>query len=231
MSRRTHWVVLAVLAVLAAGAGPVAGEAPGKPDPPLRREPAYQAARQEYFVLAFGPDARAWVVRDGDDLYVDRDGDGDLTGEGERVSFKHSALQPVRLAIGKRRASLQGIQQTGTDNWYFRVELDERLLQYGTVQPAARPEKATVLCFGGPLTMSLSHSDPAKQPLKRGSRPYDFGVMVTTAGPARPEVWGPVIDHKEHVPADVHPVAEFEFAPKAAGAAPVKLRAVLDRRC
>jgi hypothetical protein len=53
----------------------------------LRKEPAYQSKNPLYCLLVFGPAAktRVWVVLDGDVLYVDRNGNGDLTDPGERI--------------------------------------------------------------------------------------------------------------------------------------------------
>jgi hypothetical protein len=51
-------------------------------------EPAYRGKAPKYAVLAFGPSAseRAWLVHDGDLLYVDRNANGNLTGAGKKVS-------------------------------------------------------------------------------------------------------------------------------------------------
>ena len=56
-------------------------------DRTVRKEPAYQSANPTYCLLTFGPEAkdRVWLVRDGDALFVDRNGNGDLTDPGERV--------------------------------------------------------------------------------------------------------------------------------------------------
>src|SRR5947209_5473415 len=53
------------------------------------REPAYRS-RPKYCLLVFGPEAktRVWLVLDGDTLYVDRNGNGDLTEPGEKVQGK-----------------------------------------------------------------------------------------------------------------------------------------------
>jgi hypothetical protein len=67
--------------------------------PPLVKEPAYQSKTPQYAVLAFGPkaEARVWLVLDlahdplrekpgeKDSLYIDRNGNGDLTDRGERI--------------------------------------------------------------------------------------------------------------------------------------------------
>lgn len=56
-------------------------------DRTIGKEPAY-AGTPRYCLLVFGPDAkeRVWLVHDGDTLYVDRNGNGDLTEPGEAVT-------------------------------------------------------------------------------------------------------------------------------------------------
>src|SRR5262245_40184183 len=53
----------------------------------IRKEPAYRSKAVKYCLLVFGPEAqtRVWLVQDGDTLYVDRNGNGDLTEAGEYV--------------------------------------------------------------------------------------------------------------------------------------------------
>src|ERR1700730_17465035 len=52
----------------------------------IRKQPAYRS-KPRYCLLVFGPEARTkiWLVQDGDVLYVDRNGSGDLTEPGKRV--------------------------------------------------------------------------------------------------------------------------------------------------
>jgi hypothetical protein len=54
----------------------------------IAKEPRYKTKTPEYCLLLFGPEAktRVWLVRDGDTLYVDRNGNGDLTEPGEKVA-------------------------------------------------------------------------------------------------------------------------------------------------
>jgi hypothetical protein len=54
----------------------------------LRKEPAYKTKSPKYCLLVFGPEARThvWLVLDGDTLYADRNGNGDLTEAGEKVA-------------------------------------------------------------------------------------------------------------------------------------------------
>jgi hypothetical protein len=53
----------------------------------IAREPAYRS-KPRYCLLVLGPEAktRVWLVQDGDALYVDRNGNGDLTEPDEKVS-------------------------------------------------------------------------------------------------------------------------------------------------
>src|SRR3989442_14684598 len=80
--------LLLILAWLALSPGAFAGEL-SRVDRTLSREPPYRS-KPRYCLLVFGPEAktRVWLVQDGDTLYVDRNGNGDLTEEGERVTAK-----------------------------------------------------------------------------------------------------------------------------------------------
>jgi hypothetical protein len=84
---KIFWAALLAPAVLAAAA-PAADPGPAPPAP--RKEPNYQSKAPRYGLLVFGPEAqqRVWLVHDGDVLYVDKNGDGDLTDPGAKVTAK-----------------------------------------------------------------------------------------------------------------------------------------------
>jgi hypothetical protein len=67
-------------------AGSVGAEPP-QIDRSIGKQPTYRTGPQ-YGLLVFGPEGRdrIWLVRDGDVLYVDRNGNGDLTDPGEKVA-------------------------------------------------------------------------------------------------------------------------------------------------
>jgi hypothetical protein len=77
--------LLATLLVVGSTAAPAWGADLAKIDRTIAKEPAYKS-KPKYCLLVFGPGAktRAWLVLDGDTLYADRNGDGDLTEKGER---------------------------------------------------------------------------------------------------------------------------------------------------
>jgi hypothetical protein len=81
-----RWAVVAVLVLL-----PLPAQAAdlSKVDRTVGKEPAYKA-KPKYCLVVFGPEARdrVWLVVDGDVLYVDRSGDGDLTARDARVPRK-----------------------------------------------------------------------------------------------------------------------------------------------
>jgi WD40 repeat protein len=63
---------------------------PAKIDRKIGKEPVYQTKAPKYGLLVFGSEAKdkVWLVWDGDKLYVDRNGNGDLTDPGELVAAK-----------------------------------------------------------------------------------------------------------------------------------------------
>src|SRR5205085_12474760 len=69
-----------------------------KIDRTIKKEPKY-AGTPLYLLLAFGPEAKdkVWVVLDGNTLYVDGNGNGDLTDYGEKFDpapFPGEAANP-----------------------------------------------------------------------------------------------------------------------------------------
>jgi RNA polymerase sigma factor (sigma-70 family) len=74
-------------------------------DRTIAREPTYQSTPQ-YGLLVFGPQAatRVWLVVDGDTLYIDRKGNGDLTDPENRVvssAFVRGVWNPAARALEK----------------------------------------------------------------------------------------------------------------------------------
>lgn len=72
-----------------------------KIDRTIAKEPQY-SAQPYYALLVVGPEAtqRVWLVMDGDVLYVDRNGNGDLTEASERVELDVEATRKINVASG-----------------------------------------------------------------------------------------------------------------------------------
>jgi hypothetical protein len=79
----------------------------------ITKEPAYQTKTPKYCLLVFGLDAnsRVWLVQDGDTLYVDRRGNGDLTGDGQRVKVKQEGDGFRAFEVGD--ITIDGLTHTG----------------------------------------------------------------------------------------------------------------------
>jgi hypothetical protein len=75
-----------LLAAVCLGAGPACAGPPNV-ERKIGKEPIYQTKAPQYGLLAFGPEGadRVWMVLDGDVLYVDRNGDGNLTEAGKKI--------------------------------------------------------------------------------------------------------------------------------------------------
>ncbi|HKA54582.1 MAG TPA: hypothetical protein VKJ47_13060 [Candidatus Binatia bacterium] len=106
--------LFAALVLVAVGLVPAAAEERPKIDRSIGKEPAYRSKERGYCLLVFGREAktRAWLVFDGDDLYVDRNANGDLTEEGEKVAWKERSGDRFNLTVaeesgGPHRASLR----------------------------------------------------------------------------------------------------------------------------
>ena len=84
MSHRACLAAFLVLAVLI----PARAADLTKLERRIGKEPAYKTKSPRYALLVIGPEARdrVWIVKDGDTLYVDRNGNGDLTDPGEKIA-------------------------------------------------------------------------------------------------------------------------------------------------
>jgi hypothetical protein len=111
---RLHYLTLLVALCLSPAPGRAADLA--KLDRTIRKEPAYRG-KPRYCLLAFGTRAaaRVWLVLDGDTLYVDRDGDGDLTGAGEKVRLAKSYPIEKSLYSAQRQFLAGDLKAGGRD--------------------------------------------------------------------------------------------------------------------
>lgn len=106
----------------------------------IRKEPAYRD-KPTYCLAVFGPQARTrvWLVRDGLTLYVDRNGDGDLTEPGKRVEIsqhKHGYLLRGDAIAGRQRG-----------DHAKRIEYDEGVFYCGDVVDAGGSRFTNLVVF------------------------------------------------------------------------------------
>jgi hypothetical protein len=132
---RTRFCLSALTLAILFGPLPAADLA--KIERTILKEPAYQTKAPRYCLLVFGPDAgtRVWLVLDGDTLYVDRNGNGDLTDKNEKVALPQfdKRDEPNGFMLGQRQI------QAGTITAGPKDHLELMLLQY-KINPAYKPK-------------------------------------------------------------------------------------------
>ena len=213
-------------------------------DRTIAKEPRYDGPPL-YLLLAFGPDSadRVWAVLDGVVLYLDKNGNGDLTEDGERyfpLVFPGEAadrrtpfFQVAELATrsGKHTDFVFSVLRVQTGGAYAKVGVRVNGKTLQTAGPtdlrlAENPADARVLPFGSRVvTAQVSHTMRGTPEVGKA---VDFRVRVGTpgVGPGSFVAFG-----SEELPEGVSPVAEFEFAPARAGGAARRVTVPLVERC
>jgi hypothetical protein len=182
----------------------------------IQKEPKY-TGKPVYCLLVFGAEAkfRVWLVRDGHVLYVDRNGDGDLTGPDKRVATVYRK-EKTRFGFnpgmingpGGAKYNLAQLRQNGDScdmSIYFeknggcvRVGFDGP----GPLRFADNPKDAPIIHFHGPLTLMQFEPQPDSvspdckpEPLVRG-RTSKLAFSLGTPGLGSGTFAKYVIDHR-----------------------------------
>ena len=224
-------------------ADPLVPEALTKIDRKIAKRPKFAAEKPGYCLLAFGPDAgfRAWVVLDGDKLYVDRNGNGDLTDD-EAVAFRPGESTPPKAYVFE----VGGIGDAKQEKKY---KLNVSTLAVGASQPAAvfvvtrdgapvqkvgptdfrftdNPADARVIHVGSAvLAVRPSLTMPG---VLDAARAEDFRVQVGTPGVGAGSF---ASVGNDGLAKGVYPVAEFTFQSAKLGDKPVVRTVELKERC
>jgi hypothetical protein len=239
---------------LLAAATPAMSADLSKIDRTIRKQPEYKG-KPKYALLVFGPEAktRVWVVLDGQTLYVDRNGDGDLTGKDERFTLDypnrnldgHGSLRDCNIELRdpdkKTRYLINaiGIFREGNKPNAERV-LDVNVeikdpgvsyKQYCGALMGDSPDKASIAHYHGPLMIEPRRISwkliPELSRLPTGDPAGDVSAVVGTMDAER-GCW--VVVRSEDLPKDLHPIVEVEYCSCTTGE-PIKQRYRLEQRC
>jgi hypothetical protein len=208
------------------------------------KEPTYKTKSPKYALLVFGPEAklRVWIVTDGETVYVDRNGDGDLTDLKERFA-KRDECRNIELADpdGETHYVITSIgEYEDSGRQHLMVNVDVKgthpYQQYCDAKLAARPGDAPISHFHGPLIMgvrTINWKLPPELALHTGDIPADLNATLGTMDAER-GCW--VVVRSEPADGfspgkDVHPAVEVEFPAKAADGPTIKKRYLLEKRC
>jgi hypothetical protein len=186
-----------LLLVLLLWSVPATAGEQSKIDRTIAKEPKYQS-KPKYCLLVFGSDARTkvWLVLDRDVLYVDRNGNGDLTGEDKKVRRgKAHGEAPGNFACGDivqaggkticRDLWVSGSPEEG-DMW-ITANPDGKHSQSagydadGFLKFADSPAHAPLIHFDGPLTTALVPLPEISRTFTSVKKGDKNEVLVTTA--------------------------------------------------
>lgn len=218
-------------------------------DRSIGKEPKYQSAKPEYALLLFGPEAkrRAWVVVDGEVVYLDRNGDGDLTAADERFE-KSGDCKDIELADpdGKTRyviTRLAVINRNQAEKYppsvmaNVTIHGDLEYKQYCDARLGAGTADAAIAHFHGPLTVGPRTIDwkvPPETGLNAGEKPDDLYALVGTMS-ARHHCWVVVVSHEDQATCafgnGIRPRVSIEFAAKEPDGVVVIMEYGLDAFC
>jgi hypothetical protein len=222
------------------------------------KEPAYRTGKPKYALLLFGPEARlrVWVVLDGETLYIDRNGDGDLTGKDERFA-KEAECTAIEIPDPDRK-TWYTIDRVMTDySTYSDKARQERarkgippgLMVYVSIKGALRyqqycdiqemradPHKAMIAHFHGPLAIgprTINWKVPDGTVLNTGAEPSELYAVVGTMN-AKHGCWVVVRSgegDQSAFPKGVRPVVEIAFPSANRKGKPVRRKYRLDQFC
>jgi hypothetical protein len=229
----SRWLLIIAGLCATAFTGIAAPPPPKNPAP--RTEPAYKSDSPRYCRLVLGPEAKesVWLVIDGESLYVDRNGNGDLTEDGERITRSPpgpggSGFEVPILFVGRKDEYTKLIvywdRQPAAKTFTVEVmvEVGKRYVQYANFKAEALPpDAAPVIHFGGPLEMAFLGAAP-----QEGGKEVEVRAVIGT----RSQTGHLAMvrhDRKLAPGADVHPAVEVTFN----GAEPIRVPISLDQRC
>lgn len=215
-----------------------------KIDRRIAREPAYESKEPKYCLLVFGAEARTrvWLVLDGDVLYIDRNGNGDLTEAGKKVALqgrgkKQNRRNQLRTfnageiveADGKTRYPQLTVMLFG-DSCSLLLQSAGKRMQMagasgnGTLVFAAKPADAPIIQFNGPLSLG-----PFSTPkVTRNGKTIDVAVLIGTPGHGKGTF---ASSGYQDLPKEARPTIEIAFPGAQPGAPPLVVKDTLTHRC
>jgi len=216
--------ILIALAFLVLGSIPTPAGDLTKVDRAIAKEPAYRA-KPRYCLLLFGPEAktRVWLVQDGDTLYMDRNGNGDLTEAGEKVPWTGDTVRAGHITGPDGKSKLQVSLRKYPNSMRITV-VESATKRYMVGDPdgdplvfAERASEAPVAHIGGSPSIELSY-------YWLGADSMALRVRVGTPGLGKGSFAARVLSA---IAPPVNAVAQIESPAKNPGAPPIVTKATL----
>lgn len=150
---------LPALAFLAVSSAPASAGDLNKIDRAIPKEPVYKN-QPAYCLLVFGSEARTrvWLVLDGQVLYVDRSGSGDLSQQADKVvaetpNSSYSAGDILEAERRTKHTCLVIRPHKGGSMTVSVMTEGKYRQQSGPVLFAGRPQQAPIIHFNGPVSV------------------------------------------------------------------------------
>ena len=224
-----------------------------KIDRSILKEPSYKTKKPKYCLMVFGPEAkyRIWLVLDGDTLYVDRNGNGDLTEPGKSTKPESRDSDPCSFTPitifgpdgkteekfnfalygwfdyrdGKNTPQISPSISVWWKGRWFGSWGDET----GPCVWGSSPKDAPILHVDGPLQMGFEV--PAESALRwKGENELELSVGVGTKGLGK-GAFVHLCYVNNAIPEDVYPTAVLEFLNQKPGGPPIRVQTKLKHRC
>ncbi len=227
----------------------------------IAKEPAYQSESVKYCLLVFGPEAmmRVWLAQDGGTLYIDRNGNGDLTEGDEKVAakecdetdpeagvflFEAGDIQDGKLTHRNLRlqVSTQHLTEApGTRAYYLRVEMAVPGLQGSAIggriyHHASAHDFHGILAFATtPAEAPVIHFGGPLQVTFASRSPLTAGreqeVYVSVGTPGLGKGTTAFVEYEGVIPEEVHPQIKITYPPRKDGDRPLSEIYELRHRC
>jgi hypothetical protein len=196
----------------------------------ILREPDYKAAPR-YCLLVFGTDAttRIWMVLDGNTLYVDRNGNGDLTEAGEKVTGQNYFM--VDRIVERDGTVYKDLRVNAFADGTFALWIGHgQRVQYVGVGRMDRPawgdkrRSAPIIHLNGPMTLERYgpiYTVPRAVNLHSRQRRFSLRLLLGTPGLGK----GTFASYDEVCSENLGPIrADIEYPSRDPLAAPLKQR-------
>ncbi len=221
-----------------------------KVDRTIANEPS-KLSKPRYCLMVFGPRAevRVWMIKDGERLYVDRNGNGDLTEPDEsfapterrefntmqdgkpapyrQLKYDVGDLTPAHTARKHTRLEITQYQiGDAPPDVVLSVFVDGSIKEYAGWSPLFHEsrERAGIVHFGGPISVQ-----PIRyKSISRSAASPELHLRFGTPGLERTTFASLAY---EVVPESIHPSAEIEWPRADPNAAPIRTTVILSGRC
>ena len=203
----------------------------------IQKEPAYQTASPKYGLAVFGPEAstRVWLVHDGETLYVDRNGNGDLTDPDEKLPARGEENFDIGAIRAGQRTHRAMTLKVHNSRYWLDAQIDMpglvgnsvggRVWQFSDRMTFAdTPEAAPIVHFDGPLEITLS----GEHQLVAGR---DNDIFLTVGTPGLGTGSTAFVAYEGLIPESALPSVEIIFPTAREGDRPIRELYEIKDRC